>query len=82
MAEAPAPPPLLLRWQGVLPASDPQRRRLRWLASILLMVLLAGLPFLTRTGLALVVLACGALWILWSSVSQPQRMHLCSCQKS
>ena len=74
MAEAPAPPPLLLRWQGLLPASDQQRRRLSWWASILLMVLLAGLPFLTRTGLGLVVLACGALWILWSSVSQPQRI--------
>ncbi len=74
MDEAQAPPPLLLRWQGLLPASDQQRRRLSWLASILLMVLLAGLPFLTRTGLGLVVLACGALWILWASVSQPQRI--------
>ena len=74
MAEAPAPPPLLLRWQGLLPATDQQRRRLSWWASILLMVLLAGLPFLTRTGLGIVVLACGALWILWSSVSQPQRI--------
>ena len=74
MAEAPAPPPLLLRWQGLLPATDQQRQRLSWWASILLMVLLAGLPSLTRTGLGLVVLACGALWILWSSVSQPKRI--------
>ena len=80
MAEAQAPPPLLLRWQGVLPAKEQQRRRLSWLASILVMVLLAGLPFLTRTGLGLVVLACGALWILWSSVSQPQRIGFALCR--
>ena len=74
MDEAPAPPPLLLRWQGLITASDPDLKRLSWWASIILMILLAGLPLFTRTGLGLVVLACGALWILWSSVSQPQRI--------
>lgn len=74
MDEAPAPPPLLLRWQGLISASDPDLKRLSWWASIILMILLAGLPLFTRNGLGLVVLACGALWILWSSVSQPQRI--------
>ena len=74
MDEASAPPPLLIRWQGRIHASDQQHRRLCWLASLLLMVLLAGLPFFTRTGLGLVVMASGALWILWSSVNPPQRI--------
>ncbi len=78
MDEASAPPPLLLRWQGLIPASDQQLQRLSWWASILLMILLAGLPLLSRTGLGLVVLACGALWILWSSVSQPQEISAIS----
>ena len=35
------------------------------------MLLLAGLPFVSRSGLALEILACGLLWLLWS-VSTPR----------
>ena len=69
MAEAAVP--WLLRWQGVLPGSTAQQKWLSDLAGIVLILLMAGLPVLTRAGLALIVLACGALWLLWSLTRPP-----------
>ena len=66
MAEASAPTPWLLRWQGLLPDSPAQQKRLSDLAGIVLILLMAGLPVLTRAGLGLIVLTCGVLWLLWS----------------
>ena len=74
MAEASEPSPWLLRWQGCLPSSSAQQERLAKLASILLILLLAGLPLVTRSGLGLIVLACGALWLLWSFTKPPERL--------
>ena len=71
MAEASAPTPWLLRWQGLLPGSAAQQKRLSDLAGIVLILLMAGLPVLTRAGLGLIVLACGALWVLWSLTRTP-----------
>ena len=72
MAEAAVP--WLLRWQGLLPGSEAQQKRLSNLAGIVLILLMAGLPVLTRTGLGLIVLACGALWLLWSLTRTPARI--------
>ena len=74
MAEASAPTPWLLRWQGLLPDSPAQQKRLSDLAGIVLMLLMAGLPVLTRAGLGLIVLACGVLWLLWSLTRTPGRL--------
>ena len=74
MAEASAPTPWLLRWQGLLPGSAAQQKRLSELAGIVLILLMAGLPVLTRAGLGLIVLACGALWVLWSLTRTPTRI--------
>ena len=67
--------PLLLRWQGVLHPKTDAIRRLEWLAGGLLTLLLAGLPFFTRTGLTLLIAASGGLWLLWSLVSPPERIR-------
>ena len=72
MAEAAVP--WLLRWQGLLPGSEAQRKRLSELSGIVLILLMAGLPVLTRAGLGLIVLACGALWLLWSLTLTPARI--------
>ena len=74
MAEASAPTPWLLLWQGLLPGSAAQQKRLSDLAGIVLILLMAGLPVLTRAGLGLIVLACGALWVLWSLTRTPTRI--------
>ena len=57
--------PLLARWQGLIAPDQAVLKRLERLAGLLLLVLLTGLPLFTRTGLALVIAACGALWLLW-----------------
>ena len=67
--------PLLLRWQGVLHPKPDAIRRLEWLSGGLLTLLLAGLPFFTRTGLTLLIAASGGLWLLWSLVSPPERIR-------
>ncbi|MFL0777625.1 MAG: IctB family putative bicarbonate transporter [Prochlorococcus sp.] len=67
-------PPLLLRWQGLLPASAALQRRLQWLAAGLLMLLLASLPMLSRNGLGMMILAAGSLWVLWSCITPAQRI--------
>ena len=58
--------PLLLRWQGLLRASPDTLHRLELFAGCLLIVLLGGLPFFTRSGLALLLLSSGLLWVIWS----------------
>ena len=58
--------PLLLRWQGLLKAGPSTLHRLEPLAGCILFVLLGGLPFFTRSGLALLLLSSGLLWVLWS----------------
>ncbi|MFM1899914.1 MAG: hypothetical protein RLZZ216_490 [Cyanobacteriota bacterium] len=74
MAEAAAPTPLLLRWQGLLPSSHALRQRLSTWAGLILIALLAGLPLISRTGLGLVVLSAGALWLLWAACTPSGRI--------
>ena len=64
----PAPPPLLLRWQGLLVSWSGG-----WLAEHLaqvsgwvLVVLMATLPVISRGGLTLMIVSCGLLWLLWA----------------
>ena len=71
MSEAAGTPALILRWQGVIPSSPEQRKRLQILAGAVLMLLFAALPLLTRTGLLLTILAAGSLWLLWACVTPP-----------
>ena len=67
--------PLIQRWQGCLQPQPVVLRRLEWLAAILLMVLFSGLPFLSRSGMALVMVACGLIWLLWSLCTPPARIE-------
>ena len=69
MSPAPAPPsPWLLRWQGVLASlpAGPLTSRLPLLSGVVLCALMAGLPLVTRSGLSLLILAAGLLWVLWA----------------
>ena len=63
--------PLILRWQGILSPQAEVVNRLERLAGVVLILLFAGLPVLTRTGLALLIAASGALWVLWSLCTPP-----------
>ena len=74
MAEASAPTPWLLRWQGLLPSPPGLQQRLSLWAGWILIALLTGLPWISRTGLGLVILAAGALWLLWSATQPPGRL--------
>ncbi|RZO51920.1 MAG: putative bicarbonate transporter, IctB family [Prochlorococcus sp. MED-G132] len=74
MPKTAVPKPLLLRWQGRIPSSEAMQMRLQWIAGLLLMMLLATLPMLTRTGLGLTILAAGALWIIWGCVTPAGRI--------
>lgn len=57
--------PLLLRWQGLLSAGGgPLATRLLPISGLVLCALMASLPVITRTGLALLLLACMGLWLL------------------
>ena len=60
---------MLSRWQGLLRASPATLHRLELLAGCLLIVLLGGLPFFTRSGLTLLMLSSGLLWVIWSLVT-------------
>ena len=64
----PAPPPLLLRWQGLLATwrGGWLTQHLPLLAGWVLASLLAFLPVVTRSGLSLQIAACGLLWLLWA----------------
>jgi len=76
MAEPPErrPTPLLLRWQGCIFASPAALTRIEQLSGAVLMLLLAGLPFVSRSGLGLEILSSGLLWLLWSLCSPPGRI--------
>ncbi|MEB3265329.1 MAG: IctB family putative bicarbonate transporter [Cyanobacteriota bacterium] len=76
MAPTAAPTPWLLRWQGLLQdsAPGPLASRLEPLAGVVLCALMAGLPLVTRSGLALLVAACGLLWLMWSLSTPPGRI--------
>ena len=76
MADAAQPmaPALLLRWQGCLTASTDGLKRLELLSGSVLMLLLASLPFVSRSGLAVEIAAAGALWLLWSLVTPAARI--------
>ena len=76
MADAAQPmaPALLLRWQGCLTASTDGLKRLELLSGSVLMLLLASLPFVSRSGLAVEIAAAGALWVLWSLVTPAARI--------
>ncbi len=71
---APAPTPLLLRWQGLLAGAAPGRLggHLPTLAGLVLCALMAGLPLVTRGGLSLLIAACGLLWVLWALRTPPR----------
>jgi putative inorganic carbon (HCO3(-)) transporter len=60
--------PWLLRWQGILgdASEGPLGSRLSLIAGSVLSVLLAAMPFVTRAGLSLLILASGLLWLVWS----------------
>ena len=76
MAESsdPHPTPLLLRWQGCLSPGASVLFRMEQLSGAVLMLLLAGLPFVSRSGLGLEIAASGLLWLLWSLCSPPGRI--------
>jgi putative inorganic carbon (hco3(-)) transporter len=59
-------PPLLLRWQGLLAAwpAGPIGAQLVPIGGLVLCLLMAGLALVTRSGLSLLILACGLLWLL------------------
>lgn len=71
-----APVPLLLRWQGLLAGAPggPLSGRLTLLAGMVLCALLAGLPLVTRSGLSLLILASGLLWLVWALRTPPSRI--------
>ena len=66
--------PMLMRWQGWHSPDQAVLNRLEWLAGIILMLLLAGLPLYARSGLALMIAASGLLWLLWSLVTPSGRI--------
>ena len=65
--------PILLRWQGCLQRADsgPLGRQLTLIAGLVLCALMAGLPLVTRSGLSLLVLASGLLWLLLALTTSP-----------
>ena len=76
MEHAVAPPPLLLRWQGLLAGrpAGPLASHLPLVAGWVICGLMAGLPIITRTGLSLVIMACALLWVLWALRTPPGRI--------
>ena len=62
--------PWLLRWQGTLGSASegPLGSRLSLVAGIVLCLLMAAMPFVTRAGLSLLILSSGLLWLMWSLV--------------
>ncbi len=65
--------PVLLRWQGTLQRapSGALGRQLPLIAGLVLCALMAGLPLVTRSGLSLLVLASGLLWLLLALRTPP-----------
>ena len=75
-SSAPALSPLLLRWQGLLASWQGSwlAEHLPVLAGWVLVTLMATLPVITRTGLTLLITACGLLWLLWALRTPPGRI--------
>ena len=65
---------LLLRWRGCLTATAAVRERLELLSGVVLMLLLASLPFVTRSGLGLEIAAAGLLWLLWALITPAEEI--------
>ncbi len=67
-------PPLLLRWQGLLRAwpAGPLAQRLIPLGGLVVCALMASLPLISRSGLSLLILASGLLWLLIALRRPPQ----------
>ena len=67
---------VLLDWQGLGRRWEPTRltRRLPLLAGLLLLSLFTALPFLSRPGMALLLLGNGLLWLSWSLLEPPGAM--------
>ena len=86
MSPSPAAP-WLLCWQGLLATEQASRLRklLPQIAGGMLCALLLVLPMATRTGLGLLIAACGLLWLVWGlatpAVQRPlgPSMVGCSC---
>ena len=72
MSSSPAAP-WLLGWQGLLAGDGNSRlrQRLPQLAGALLTLLLLLMPFLSRSGLGLLITACGLLWVVWGLATPP-----------
>ncbi|MCY4236010.1 MAG: IctB family putative bicarbonate transporter [Cyanobacteria bacterium MAG CAR2_bin_4] len=64
---------VLLDWQGWGSRWEPTHltRRLPLLAGLLLLSLFTALPFLSRLGMALLLLGSGLLWLSWSLLEPP-----------
>ncbi|KKZ11114.1 MAG: hypothetical protein TH68_09390 [Candidatus Synechococcus spongiarum 142] len=67
---------MLLDWQGLGGrwGHTCLTRRLPLLAGLLLLSLFTALPFLSRSGMALLLLGNGVLWLSWSVLEAPGRM--------
>lgn len=67
----------MLRWQGVLAGqpAGPLAARLPLVAGLLLCALMAGLPLLSRSGLSLLIAACGLLWLVWALGAAPATLQ-------
>ena len=70
-------PPVLLRWQGCLRSvsSGALGQQLPLVAGLVLCALMAGLPLVTRSGLSLLVLASGLLWLLLALRTPPELLE-------
>ena len=77
MSPSPAAP-WLLCWQGLLAGGSRSRLRqvLPQIAGGMLCALLLVLPFCSRTGLGLLIAACGLLWLVWGLATPPLQRPL------
>ncbi len=77
MSPSPAAP-WLLCWQGLLASEATSRLRklLPQMAGGMLCALLLVLPMATRTGLGLLIAACGLLWLVWGLATPPVQRPL------
>ena len=73
---------VLLGWQGLGRRWEPTplTRRLPLLAGLLLLGLFTALPFLSRPGLALLLLGSGVLWMSWSLLEPPRTPGSMGCR--
>jgi putative inorganic carbon (HCO3(-)) transporter len=64
---------VILRWQGLMArsAGGQLTKQLPLIAGIVVCALMAGLPLVTRSGLSLLIAACGLLWVLLALRTPP-----------